>query len=230
MEKYFLIGVPLILLLSILKQALFTKHTRQDGLRARWERNNSYLKVNGYFNCAYCGKWVSRENMQLDHVWPLHKGGKNWWINLVPACTACNQSKKAKLKFAYLFLGYTYYPRLILRVLVYGTIYILALINLVYTSLHIAISTSVLYGVALAAIFILLGIAVFKLAEFRRLFFSLGIVSTIIAGGGGFLLYAYKGVLFGEYRGISILLIFYLVMTVSNVYRNIFRILPGKNF
>lgn len=44
--------------------------------------------------CAYCG---SSENMTIDHVVPLSRGGTHSIGNLLPACGFCNFSKGAKL-------------------------------------------------------------------------------------------------------------------------------------
>ena len=47
--------------------------------------------------CAYCGKEITNENdLTLDHVIPVSKGGKDSSENLVIACKACN-SEKANL-------------------------------------------------------------------------------------------------------------------------------------
>lgn len=43
--------------------------------------------------CLYCG---SRENITLDHVIPLARGGTHSIGNLVPACRPCNVSKHTK--------------------------------------------------------------------------------------------------------------------------------------
>jgi 5-methylcytosine-specific restriction endonuclease McrA len=40
--------------------------------------------------CVYCG---SRENIQMDHVVPLSRGGAHGVGNIVPACRKCNISK-----------------------------------------------------------------------------------------------------------------------------------------
>lgn len=42
--------------------------------------------------CAYCGK--KSEQLTIDHVIPLSKGGKHSANNVVPACQHCNCSKK----------------------------------------------------------------------------------------------------------------------------------------
>jgi len=44
--------------------------------------------------CYYCGKKVGAENLTMDHVVPLVRGGKSVKNNLVPACKKCNQEKK----------------------------------------------------------------------------------------------------------------------------------------
>lgn len=44
--------------------------------------------------CVYCG---AVENITIDHVIPLSRGGKHEPANLAPACVTCNCSKGAKL-------------------------------------------------------------------------------------------------------------------------------------
>ncbi len=44
--------------------------------------------------CYYCGKKVGAQNLTMDHVVPLIRGGKSVKSNLVPACKKCNQEKK----------------------------------------------------------------------------------------------------------------------------------------
>lgn len=43
--------------------------------------------------CIYCGK---RENITLDHVVPIARGGVHGIGNLAPACKPCNSSKRDK--------------------------------------------------------------------------------------------------------------------------------------
>ena len=43
--------------------------------------------------CVYCG---AREDLTVDHVLPLSRGGTNDLYNLVTACRPCNSSKNAK--------------------------------------------------------------------------------------------------------------------------------------
>jgi 5-methylcytosine-specific restriction enzyme A len=44
--------------------------------------------------CYYCGQPVGRENLTMDHVVPLARGGRSTKGNLVPACKECNNRKK----------------------------------------------------------------------------------------------------------------------------------------
>lgn len=46
--------------------------------------------------CFYCG---SNQNIQIDHVIPVSKGGKHSIGNIVPACRSCNASKCDKYIF-----------------------------------------------------------------------------------------------------------------------------------
>jgi 5-methylcytosine-specific restriction protein A len=44
--------------------------------------------------CHYCRCRVGRENLTMDHVVPLARGGRSSKGNLVPACKECNNRKK----------------------------------------------------------------------------------------------------------------------------------------
>ncbi|MBP5226465.1 MAG: HNH endonuclease [Kiritimatiellae bacterium] len=46
--------------------------------------------------CHYCGKEVGAENLTMDHVIPVARGGKSVQSNVVPACQACNQAKRCQ--------------------------------------------------------------------------------------------------------------------------------------
>jgi 5-methylcytosine-specific restriction endonuclease McrA len=43
--------------------------------------------------CAYCGRDIVFEDLHVDHVVALSKGGSNENDNLLPACKECNASK-----------------------------------------------------------------------------------------------------------------------------------------
>ena len=44
--------------------------------------------------CHFCHQQVGAENLTMDHVVPLARGGKSTKGNVVPACQACNRNKK----------------------------------------------------------------------------------------------------------------------------------------
>ena len=44
--------------------------------------------------CHYCGKKFEREELTMDHIVPLARGGKSSRGNIVPACQPCNSDKK----------------------------------------------------------------------------------------------------------------------------------------
>ena len=46
--------------------------------------------------CPYCFKVMNLSDMQIDHIYPVSKGGKTSKENLVCVCSKCNQ-KKGKL-------------------------------------------------------------------------------------------------------------------------------------
>jgi len=77
----------------------FTKaseaHVRREKLKARelrasqWWRNQLGLGL-----CHYCEKRFSREELTMDHVIPIVRGGKSIKSNVVVSCKPCNSKKK----------------------------------------------------------------------------------------------------------------------------------------
>jgi len=53
--------------------------------------------------CYYCGSF--QKHMQIDHFFPLAKGGTDHWYNLVRACEHCNKSKNARCGTVFILLG-----------------------------------------------------------------------------------------------------------------------------
>ncbi|MCP4665420.1 MAG: HNH endonuclease [Deltaproteobacteria bacterium] len=47
--------------------------------------------------CYYCRRMVGRDQLTMDHVVPLSRGGKSKKGNIVPACKECNSKKKYML-------------------------------------------------------------------------------------------------------------------------------------
>lgn len=48
------------------------------------------------FTCQYCGRSVPDVVLQVDHIKPVAKGGKNDIMNLVTSCSDCNLGKGAR--------------------------------------------------------------------------------------------------------------------------------------
>lgn len=44
--------------------------------------------------CHYCGKGFLPEELSMDHIVPIIRGGKSVRGNIVPACKECNNRKK----------------------------------------------------------------------------------------------------------------------------------------
>ena len=46
------------------------------------------------YQCVYCG---SKDRIEIDHIYPISKGGTNHIDNLQPLCAFCNNSKHNKI-------------------------------------------------------------------------------------------------------------------------------------
>lgn len=57
----------------------------------RYSRKNIHSRDN--HSCQYCG---SSQNLTIDHVMPVSRGGKSNWENTVTACLKCNNKKGNK--------------------------------------------------------------------------------------------------------------------------------------
>ena len=57
-------------------------------------RTEIYEKYDGH--CAYCGRLILPQEMQIDHIVPLANGGTNDFSNLHPACPLCNIFKGSR--------------------------------------------------------------------------------------------------------------------------------------
>ena len=75
------IAVPLILRLVYLVRQIYRK-------AVTWSKKN--VMVRDGFKCVYCG---TTTNLNIDHVLPQSKGGKNTFENTVTACVYCNNRK-----------------------------------------------------------------------------------------------------------------------------------------
>lgn len=60
----------------------------------RLSRKNIYERDR--YTCQYCGEKLPSSKLNIDHVVPKSKGGRNSWDNLVCACIKCNTRKADK--------------------------------------------------------------------------------------------------------------------------------------
>ncbi|KAI3413066.1 HNHc domain-containing protein, partial [Psidium guajava] len=60
-------------------------------IRTNLNHKNIFYRDN--YSCQYCS---SRENLTIDHVLPIARGGEWTWQNLVTACVRCNSRKGQK--------------------------------------------------------------------------------------------------------------------------------------
>lgn len=59
-------------------------------------RQSEMLYRRDHHMCAYCGETFHSKDLTRDHVKPKSRGGDNGWMNLVTACTSCNNRKDSK--------------------------------------------------------------------------------------------------------------------------------------
>lgn len=64
----------------------------RDLRRSQWWKRRLAKGV-----CYYCGRSSSPGDLTMDHVVPVARGGKSTRGNVVPACKACNTTKKQLL-------------------------------------------------------------------------------------------------------------------------------------
>lgn len=57
----------------------------------RFSRKNLYLR--DLYQCQYCSETFENDQLTIDHVIPLSRGGKTTWENCVTACSECNSRK-----------------------------------------------------------------------------------------------------------------------------------------
>lgn len=76
------------------------RHARKMNAPGRGVTADEWVAIVACFGnrCAYC--LARAEALEMDHVEPLARGGAHEPENVVPACTACNSSKKARTLFA----------------------------------------------------------------------------------------------------------------------------------
>ncbi len=60
--------------------------------KSRWWRQKLARGI-----CHYCGGPFPPEELTMDHVVPLARGGRSSKNNLVPCCKTCNNEKQSRL-------------------------------------------------------------------------------------------------------------------------------------
>jgi 5-methylcytosine-specific restriction endonuclease McrA len=71
------------------------KEIRREKEKARkLRRSEWWLRRINKGICYYCKREVGRDQLTMDHVVPLSRGGKSTKGNIVPACKECNTKKK----------------------------------------------------------------------------------------------------------------------------------------
>ena len=71
------------------------QHISREKVKARELRKSPWWKneiARGF--CHYCGKKFKSNELTMDHVVPISKGGKSTKGNIVPCCKECNNKKK----------------------------------------------------------------------------------------------------------------------------------------
>lgn len=71
------------------------KHIARERARAKELRKSQWWqdKLNEGI-CHYCGKKFPREELTMDHIVPVSRGGRSNRGNIVASCKQCNSEKK----------------------------------------------------------------------------------------------------------------------------------------
>jgi 5-methylcytosine-specific restriction endonuclease McrA len=68
---------------------------RQEKDKARELRKSRWWSIRlAQGKCHYCGKTFLPEELSMDHIVPIIRGGKSVRGNVAPACKECNSRKK----------------------------------------------------------------------------------------------------------------------------------------
>ncbi len=70
-------------------------HIKREKAKARELRQSQWWRNQlGTGICYYCEQKFSKENLSMDHVIPIIRGGKSTRSNVVVCCKDCNSKKK----------------------------------------------------------------------------------------------------------------------------------------
>jgi 5-methylcytosine-specific restriction endonuclease McrA len=82
------------------EKGFFDPLDNERGIKKEKEKARA-LKQSGWWMrkiqegiCYYCQRRVGRENLTMDHIVPLSRGGQSKRGNIVAACKECNNKKK----------------------------------------------------------------------------------------------------------------------------------------
>jgi len=68
---------------------------RREKEKARALRKSQWwLRKLAKGECTYCGRKVAPEDLTMDHIVPVTRGGRSTRGNVAPACKTCNSRKK----------------------------------------------------------------------------------------------------------------------------------------
>jgi 5-methylcytosine-specific restriction endonuclease McrA len=71
------------------------KHVARERAKAKELRKSDWWKQElAKGKCHYCGKQFAPEDLTMDHILPVVRGGKSVKSNCVPCCKECNNEKK----------------------------------------------------------------------------------------------------------------------------------------
>jgi 5-methylcytosine-specific restriction endonuclease McrA len=70
------------------------RHKAKELKKSAWWKNKRSSGI-----CYYCRNKFPVDELTMDHLVPLVRGGRSVKENLVPACKKCNSDKKYKLAF-----------------------------------------------------------------------------------------------------------------------------------
>ena len=70
---------------------LLVSYDRVPRRQVRFSRFNVFARDKN--TCQYCGRRLSRSELNLDHVIPRSQGGLSTWANIVCSCLRCNRVK-----------------------------------------------------------------------------------------------------------------------------------------
>jgi 5-methylcytosine-specific restriction endonuclease McrA len=71
------------------------EHIKREKARARELRNSQWWKRKRSSGvCYYCGRKFKANELTMDHLVPIARGGRSVAGNVVPACKDCNSKKK----------------------------------------------------------------------------------------------------------------------------------------